>query len=59
LKKGASVQWGRWKLPFSSGFGQGSITPVSGPKAIEPLPPGMPALPDIGEQRLTQKVVHD
>ncbi len=27
------------------------------PEAIEPLPPGIPELLDIGEQRLTQKVV--
>ena len=27
------------------------------PEAIEPMPPGIPTLSDIGEQRLTQKVV--
>ena len=27
------------------------------PEAIEPLPPGFPELLDIGEQRLTQKMV--
>ena len=27
------------------------------PEAIEPLPPGFPELSDIGEQRLTQKMV--
>ncbi len=27
------------------------------PEAIEPMPPGIPTLSDIGEKRLTQKVV--
>jgi transposase InsO family protein len=54
----AKVLVERWRQVYNrvrphSALGYRPLAPV----AIEPQPPGIPTLPDIGEQKLTQKVV--